>query len=56
METNQNKISNKISNKIQNDLEKLSKPKLIEMIRGYQERLIVMEECRHLLRVDSVRS
>lgn len=41
METNQNK------------LEKLSKQKLIEMIKNYQERLDTIEKCENILRIDS---
>jgi hypothetical protein len=39
----------------QNELEKLSKSKLIEMIKGYKEKLDTMEECSNLLRIDSRR-
>ena len=37
----------------QDELNKLSKQKLIDMIQIYQERLMTMEECRDILRVDS---
>ncbi|MDO8623334.1 MAG: hypothetical protein Q7R52_03735 [archaeon] len=40
----------------QNELEKLSKPKLIEMIKIYKEKLDTLEECRNILRIDSLRS
>jgi len=44
METNQTK------------LDKLTKNELIELIEDYKEKLANMEECRSLLRIDSVRS
>ena len=37
----------------QNELKKLSKQNLIEIIKGYQQKLAVMEECSDLLRIDS---
>jgi hypothetical protein len=40
----------------QNGLEKLSKQKLIEMIKRYQERLATMEECASILRIGPRRS
>jgi len=39
----------------QNELEKLSKSKLIGIIKGYKERLDVIEECGNILRIDSRR-
>ena len=40
----------------QNELEKLSKSKLIEMIKIYKEKLDTIEECDNILRTDSLRS
>jgi hypothetical protein len=36
-----------------NELEKLSKQKLIEIIKNYQEKLVTLEECGNLLRIDA---
>ena len=42
--------------KTQRDLSGLNKNELIEIIRNYEEKLLVVEECSEVLRMDSMQS